>query len=68
MVYACRNETVQSIVAAWHRELGADLALFQEQARRVSAWDTQLRENMQVCVCVYCTVYTVWSIWCVLSA
>jgi len=43
-----RNESVQEIIASWHRELGDDLQRFQEQAKRVSSWDTQLRENMRL--------------------
>jgi hypothetical protein len=43
------NETVQSIISNWYRDLADDLRRFQEQAERVNMWDTQLRENVKVC-------------------
>jgi chromosome segregation ATPase len=38
---------VRGIIQLWYKELAEDAEKFQEQARRVSIWDNQLRENQR---------------------
>lgn len=42
--------TVRGIIKTWEAELNDEISLFESQAKRVSQWDNQLRENEKVLV------------------